>query len=161
MASLMPKARELKTYLITNYKNLNDPLNMPKRKPKTIGKLKKELQILVNKYCKLRDCTDGGAICISCKKWTAVEKLHGGHFLASTYSATRFDERNINAQCGFSCNLSKSGNIHEYRVGMIEKYGLEVVEELENKRLDEVKWSLPKLREDIALYKEKLKELNS
>jgi hypothetical protein len=134
---------------------------MKKKKPKTIGKLKSDLQKLVNKYCKLRDCENGGANCISCGKWYPTSKLHGGHFWPSTYSAVRFDERNINAQCGFSCNLSKHGNVGEYRLGMIKKYGLEVVEELENKRNDLVKWSLVTLREQIAEYKEKLNNLDT
>ena len=130
---------------------------MAKRKPKSIGKLKKELQILVNKYCKLRDCKDGGAICISCDKWYPVDKLHGGHFIPSTYSFVRFDERNINAQCGFNCNLNKHGNTIEYRLGLIKKIGVEEVEYLEEHRNDPVKWSLPVLREQIKEYKEKLK----
>ena len=132
---------------------------MAKRKPKTLGQLKADLQKLVNRYCRLRDCDDVGGNCISCGKWYPIAKLDGGHFLASTYSAVRYDERNINAQCSFFCNRMKSGNIHEYRIGMIEKYGLEVVEELENKRLDLVKWSLPDMRERIQEYKEKLKDM--
>lgn len=126
---------------------------------KTLPQLKKELQRLVNKFCKLRDVTDGGANCISCGKWYPVEKLDGGHFLPSTYSFSRFDERNINAQCRYYCNHMKRGNTIEYRPRLIEKIGKEQVEYLEQHRHDTVKWDRSELEEKIAHYKQKLKEM--
>ncbi|MFH1327380.1 MAG: recombination protein NinG [Candidatus Bathyarchaeota archaeon] len=131
------------------------------RKKKTLGKLKSDLQKLVNKYCKLRDCDEDGGNCISCGKWYPLKKLDGGHFIPSTYSAVRFNEDNINAQCSFHCNRNKRGNPHEYRPNLIDKIGIERVEWLEEHRNDPVKWSMPDLREQIQVYKNRLKELQS
>ena len=44
--------------------------------------------------------------------------------------ALRFDERNIHLQC-IRCNHFLSGNVREYRDGLIRKVGLETVLELE------------------------------
>lgn len=127
-----------------------------KRKPKSISTLKKELQILVNKFCKLRDCKDGGGICISCQKWYSEERLNGGHFIPSTYSAVRFNEDNIHAQCAWNCNMHRRGNLIEYRLNLIKKIGEARVLELEAHRNDLVKWDRSELMEKIEYYKNKL-----
>jgi len=127
-------------------------------KRKSIPKLKKELTKVFNRYVRFRDCPNGIGICISCQKPYPIEKMHAGHYLNSTYSAVRFDERNVNAQCGFNCNLNKSGNITEYRFGLIKKYGIKVVEDLEAMRHDEWKWNRLSLEGLIVEYKSKLRK---
>ena len=129
-------------------------------KKKTVAKLKKELTKWFNRYVRLRDCTDGYANCISCGKLYPFEKLHAGHYVPSTYSPTRYDERNVNAQCGFNCNLNKSGNLIEYRFGLIDKIGEEGVIELEENRNNSWKWSRVWLEEQIEIYKQKCNDLS-
>lgn len=131
-----------------------------KRKPKTIAKLKKDLAIVFNKYIRLRDCTNGMGICISCQKPYPYEKMHAGHFIPSTYSAVRFDEDNVHAQCGFNCNVNKRGNLTEYRPNLIKKIGVERVEALEARRHDPVKWNRAELEALIEEYKLKLKQFD-
>jgi hypothetical protein len=41
--------------------------------------------------------------------------------------STRFDEKNCNAQCR-SCNRFDEGNIPGYSLGLIKKYGFQIVE---------------------------------
>lgn len=47
--------------------------------------------------------------------------------------STRFDEKNCNAQC-MKCNMFDEGNNIGYIKGLIRKYGIRVIEELELKK---------------------------
>jgi hypothetical protein len=88
-------------------------------------------QALANKYARLRDCAgSGGASCISCSRWFSYEELDGGHFIPTTVSSTRFDERNINAQC-HRCNRFLHGNIRGYFRGLETKLGRGALDDLE------------------------------
>ena len=55
-----------------------------------------------------------------------------------THTATRWNIYNVNAQCR-ECNRMKDGNGENYRLGLIERYGLPVVEKLEQERHATVK----------------------
>jgi len=91
--------------------------------------LKRNLQMLVNKYARLRDRLNNGHRCCTCSNTTG--KMDGGHFLpTSGYSAIRYNVNQIHQQC-VNCNQYRGGMPKEYRVFMIDKYGLEYVEKLE------------------------------
>lgn len=81
----------------------------------------------VNAYARKRD---DGLPCISCGT-TESWQWHAGHYLSvGSHPELRFNEDNINRQC-FVCNSHKGGNQAQYRIGLIEKIGLERVEWLE------------------------------
>lgn len=122
------------------------------------GESKQALQNLVNKYVRLRDCAgEPGAGCISCGKWTPFEKGDGGHFIAQgSSSALRYDERNINFQCQY-CNRFKHGNSHNYYIGMVRKYGQEVVDYLMEHQHDTKKWSDEEIKALRKYYNERIK----
>jgi hypothetical protein len=116
--------------------------------------LTRQAQYWVNRYVRLRD----KGVCISCGNKT--RKMDAGHYRpAGRNSALRFDERNINCQC-VVCNQYKSGNLIAYREALTKKIGLEMVLELESSNQCK-KWSVEELREIIAKYKAKVKELNN
>lgn len=66
--------------------------------------------------------------CISCNRHHQGQ-WHAGHFRAST-QPPRYNVFNVNGQCQ-PCNVSLSGNLLRYREGLIKKYGLVKVEEIE------------------------------
>lgn len=72
--------------------------------------------------------------------------------------ATRWDERNVNAQC-VECNRYGGGNPEGYRRGLVNKYGPEVVEELEARRHATVKLSRSDITTRIIMYRNKMKLL--
>lgn len=112
-----------------------------------------------NLYARLRDCSGkNGANCISCGVWKEYGELQGGHFIPTTSSAIRFDERNINAQCK-RCNLWLSGNSRHYLKAMVIKYGQEVVDELEAKEFVPKKWTEEELLGLSRYYSDKIKIL--
>jgi len=123
------------------------------------GESKQALQNIVNKYCRLRDCFgEGGAACISCKTWYPFERGDGGHFIPTTSSAIRFDERNVNFQC-HRCNRFLHGNQANYYVGMVSKYGQEVVDELMSRQHETKKWSADEIKTLRSDYNEKIKRI--
>lgn len=133
---------------------------MPKKKKKLqpLPKLIKSVQALANKYARLRDCFGStGTHCISCGQWKSFEDLDGGHYIPTTSSATRFDERNINAQC-HRCNRFLHGNLRGYFRGMEKKYGRKFLDDLES-REGTYKWKRDELNELKEYYKDKIKAI--
>jgi hypothetical protein len=123
------------------------------------GESKQALQNIVNRYCRLRDCFgDTGAACISCNKWVPFAKGDGGHFIAAKHNITRFDERNVNFQCQF-CNRFQHGNLANYYVGMVSKYGQEVVDELMALQGTHKKWTPEEIKALRKHYNGKLKAI--
>lgn len=102
-----------------------------KEKLKTAGDHIKEAQTAVNKYIRARDKNKP---CISCG--STPENKFGGTMDAGHYrsrgaaSHLRFNLLNIHAQC-VKCNRFNSGNAVDYRINLIKKIGLDLVESLE------------------------------
>lgn len=127
------------------------------KKTKTIAKLKKDLDKVFNAFIRKRDMDDyhlGYFPCISCHQPKPLTQMHAGHFYAGTFTATRWDERNVNGQCA-GCNTFKHGNLLEYRKGMLAKYGQRVLDELEELHNKPVKLDRTWLEEKIEHYKNK------
>jgi len=90
-----------------------------------IGRLKDRAVSVFNKFIRLRD---EGQPCISCGKY---KKLQAGHYYsAGKHENLRFEEDNVNGQC-LQCNYYLSGNLLNYREGLIKKIGIERVERLD------------------------------
>lgn len=103
---------------------------------KPLQKLKAEAQTVFNKYIRLRDY---GLPCISCGKdmeWQSQSVkgsgIDAGHYKSrGAHPELAFNVFNVAAQC-VTCNRHKSGNVNNFRNGLIEKFGLSVVERLES-----------------------------
>lgn len=117
-----------------------------------IGWHRKKADEDCNRYIRLRD----GKLCISCGITTG--QFHAGHYRPkSHYPEFRYDEDNIHAQCA-QCNEKKSGNLIEYRKGLVLKIGQDRVDRLESaspiprRRIEDYK----QIR---AHYRAKIKEM--
>ena len=85
---------------------------------KTNSDHRKELQILVNKFIRLRDKDKG---CISCGQ-SLNTKFDAGHFRSvGSCPELRFNEENIHGQCVY-CNQHLHGNLIQYRNHNINIY---------------------------------------
>lgn len=118
-----------------------------KKKTVPLPKLIKKAQIAFNAYIRNRDKDKG---CISC----GGDVDHAGHyFSAGQYSALRFDETNVHGQC-VGCNTYKHGNLIEYGLGIVQRYGEAYHMELLNKSRGErlKKWSCEELEWIIINY---------
>lgn len=124
---------------------------------KSLNDWKKELEVLVNKYVRLRD---KDLPCISCDR----SQYWGGQWHASHYksvgsnSALRYNLWNIHKSCSI-CNNWKSGNIGEYTPRLIEKIGAERVEWLNNHprtREYDIEW----IKRAKSIFSRKIKRIS-
>lgn len=118
-----------------------------------------------------------GSGCISCGKsqaqvqaeqgWKTGGAWDGGHFLSKgARPELRLVEQNIWLQCkgcnGGSAKYARKGEsvANSFRIGLIERIGLEAVEALEADH-EPRKYSIPELKAIAAEYRAKLRELRS
>jgi len=112
----------------------------------------KEAQTIFNKYIRLRD---EGLNCISCNKPIRKGNVDAGHmWSAGGHSNLRFNEFNVNAQCSRPCNKDKSGDINNYRLGFIKRYGADKLSDLDSIAHIERKFTKDELKEIIKKYKD-------
>lgn len=97
-------------------------------KLKTIGEYKADARKSFQKWIRLRDSNES---CISCNTSTA-DVFDGGHFYkAEVYSGLIFNENNCHKQCR-KCNRFMNGNELNFRKGLIARYGIDYVTNLDN-----------------------------
>lgn len=114
----------------------------------------KKLQAVFNKYIRLRD---DALPCISCGRHHQGQ-YHAGHYLTiGARPELRFDEDNCHKQCA-PCNNHLSGNLVNYRIGLIKKIGLERVERLEGHHAP-LKLTVDEIKANIETYRQKIKEM--
>jgi len=145
---------------VTEWINEVKQKNWKKKKAKlkadlmTVQDYIKLAQQVFNKYIRLRDA---GNVCISCQKKPLKE--NAGHFYnANNHWSVRFDERNVHLQCEH-CNTFLSGNLIYYRENLLKKIGIEEFENLSAEAMKTRKFTIEELKEIIATYKKKCKEL--
>lgn len=99
-----------------------------KAKLKTNGERKAGAQAALNRW--VVHGRDVDQPCISCGRFHQGAN-HGGHY-RSRGSAPHLalDPRNVHRQC-YPCNVQLHGNLINYRLGLIARYGVEYVEALE------------------------------
>ena len=129
--------------------------NWKKRKAKikesleTVQDLIKKAQKEFNTMIRNRD---KGKKCISCTNILEGKFDAGHYFNANNHWSLRFNPLNVHGQC-VACNQHKHGNLIEYRKGLIERIGIEAIEQLEEKAHETRKFTREELKEKIELYK--------
>ncbi|WP_165313002.1 recombination protein NinG [Vibrio ziniensis] len=117
-------------------------------KVKKYGYRAQKAQEQFNRFIVLRDT---GKPCTSCARYLP---LCAGHYRSvGAAPELRFSEDNVHGQC-YECNGNKSGNIKEYREGLIHKIGLSRVESLESYHPPK-NWSIYDLHDIEKAYKAK------
>lgn len=114
----------------------------------------REAQTAFNAYIRARD---EGLPCISCGRHHQGQ-WHAGHYLSTgARPELRYTESNVHRQCA-PCNTHLSGNAVLYRIGLIERIGLQAVAWLEGPH-ELPKWTAEDYRAIRDNYRAKLKEL--
>jgi len=118
----------------------------------------RKAQAAFNSYIRERD---KGNPCISCgKPDNGNHQRHASHYRSvGACSSLRYDERNVHASCSV-CNNYLSGNVGNYRLALVDKFGLELVEWVESQP-KAFKWTREQLEEIEKKYKAMTKELKS
>lgn len=131
-----------------------------KAKLKTRSDFIKEAQAIVNKVARLRDILAGHG-CISCGAKPQARfggSVDAGHFRSVGSAAhMRFFLPNIRLQCK-KCNRDRGGMHSAYRVGLIERIGIERVEEIESMQWT-AKWSVEYLQRLKKVMNKKARRL--
>jgi hypothetical protein len=65
---------------------------------------------------------NGVCTCATCGAKVPLKSAHAGHFISRKDLSTRFDERNVNAQC-FACNIHRKGEQYRHSLYIDEKHG--------------------------------------
>jgi len=123
---------------------------------KTAAKWRAEAQKACNDYIRARD---KGLLCVSCDKPDdGSHQRHASHYRSvKACSALRYHPWNIHASCA-QCNAHMSGNLLEYRIRLVRRYGQERVDWLESQN-DVTRYTIADLKRIKQEYKDKLKEL--
>jgi hypothetical protein len=109
-----------------------------KKALKTKPQWMQEAQSAFNKYIRTRDRYRG---CISCG--AVFTDKYGGAYDSGHYRSRgaaghlRFHLQNSNGQC-VRCNRYNSGAVTDYRLGLIKRYGIDVVERIEQDHTSKV-----------------------
>lgn len=115
----------------------------------------KKAQAAFNAFIRSRD---EGLPCISCGRHHQGQ-YHAGHYKSvGAHPELRFEELNCHRQCA-PCNNHLSGNIIEYRKGLLEKIGQKKLDWLEGSHPAK-NYTLEDIRTIEKKYKDKLKVLN-
>jgi 5-methylcytosine-specific restriction endonuclease McrA len=109
----------------------------------------------ISKYVRQRD-----RYCVTC----GAIGNQAGHYRHNTDKPTQnlggnalwYDIRNINSQCS-SCNLYKSGNLTNYALYLVERYGHGILQEIQRLYNTPKKWTMQEVIK-IAEHYEQLVE---
>jgi hypothetical protein len=144
--------------LYNSKKEIEKRVKVMRKESRSISELKNIARQVFQQWIRLRDSKEG---CISCPRTEA--KWDGGHmFKAEVYTGLIFEPMNCNKQCSY-CNQYLSGNLIDYRKGLIKKYGEAAVEALEA-RADSsrvYKFTQQELIDITNEYKQKIKEFKN
>ena len=84
--------------------------------------LKGKLDRLFSEYIRRRDADAGYCRCVTCGKVQHWKEMDAGHFVPRDRIATRWDERNVHAQCR-ECNRFRSGQQFGHGRAIDRMYG--------------------------------------
>lgn len=114
----------------------------------------KKAQAAVNAFIRKRDEL---LPCISCGRYHQGQ-YHAGHYRSvGSHPELRFEELNVHKQCSV-CNNHKSGNIADYRIGLISRIGIDAVEWLEGQHTPK-HYTIDEIKQIEKTYKQKLRSL--
>jgi hypothetical protein len=115
-----------------------------------------QAQVEFNKFIRLRDA---GKPCVSCDKPATWQgQWHASHYRPrGMNSSLRFNELNCFKSCS-ECNNHKSGNLTPYRVELIKRIGITLVEWLEAQNAP-TKWTIYEAKQIREHYRLQCKAL--
>lgn len=117
------------------------------KKKESKSTLIKELDRVFSIFIRQR----GKGKCISCGAVSEWKNMQCGHYIRRSVMNTRWDEDNCHSQC-MPCNVFKSGNYPAYTLALMNRFGADIVEELNDRANQVRKWSKEELKEKIAYY---------
>ena len=125
-----------------------------KEKLKTRGDYLKECQQAFNAWIRERDYAEP---CISCQRHHTGQYQAGHYLTVGAHPELRYHPDNCHKQCA-PCNNHLSGNIVEYRKGLLAKIGPDRLDWLEGKH-EPVKYTIDEIKEMTKHFRAEAKRL--
>lgn len=131
------------------------------KRPKKLSSLVHKADEVFSKYIRHSYSDGRGNIsCFTCDAVKPISEMDNGHFVSRQHKATRFLEKNGHPQCRW-CNRYNEGRKDVYAVRLIQKYGPNVLLELQEEKNKITHWTHEDLQRIIEYYKKKLAALES
>ena len=112
-----------------------------------------------SEYIRLRDANDQGFCqCFTCGFTANWKRFDAGHGIGRQHKATKYDERNVAAQCK-RCNGFEGGKREVYKEEVNKRYGPQTWEKLEVMSRATCKRGQFEIDVMTKFYSEKVKEL--
>lgn len=129
-------------------------------KKQTMSSLKKKAWSLLSE-CIRREAADRNDMgrCYTCGTVEHWKKLQAGHAIGGRHNAVLLDESIIKLQC-VSCNVFRRGNYPVFTLKLINEHSAEWFEKKLSNSHKIVKWTPHDIREKIAEYELRLKQLS-
>lgn len=117
-----------------------------------MAKLKKKLDAVFSKFIRQRDA----GICFTCGIKKEQKYQQNGHYISRQHNSTRYDEQNCHCQC-VRCNIMLNGNMDEYALRLIRKYGAGILKKLNKKKKEKKQFKENELKNLIEHYNKLIK----
>jgi hypothetical protein len=116
---------------------------------------------IFSRYKRLSNAkTNGDVECFTCGGIFNWVHIDCGHYISRMYKTVRWDEQNTEPQCP-SCNRFHEGKKDVFALKLQEKYGRDILEELNRRKNKVHKFTIPELNELYEYYKDKVRELEN
>lgn len=126
------------------------------------NKLRDKLDKIFSEYIRLNNSNAlGYCKCVTCGKIMYWKQIQNGHYMSRRFMSTRYSEMNCNPQC-MQCNVIQHGNIPQYRMWLVGRYGEDAVKRLEFTALNTTtKFNDIEYKSMIDFYKKLVKVLKN
>lgn len=128
------------------------------------SKAMKDADKWFSQFIRLRDADENGLVkCITCPRVAHWTEMDAGHYASRAKQSTRYDEKNVNAQCG-GCNRWQGGKFIEHAIAIDRKHPKEIgstSSELAYKAMQECKRTLSDFRFLASVYKERVENIRA
>lgn len=132
---------------------------MPKKR--TLAQEAEAVAVLLQKLVRLKAANENGfAHCVTCGVFKHWKELQGGHFISRVHKSTKLLEENVHPQCQ-GCNafrMKDSLTVLEYRAFMVDMYGEDEVQKIEQLARQTKKFTRTELADIKADLKAQIKK---
>lgn len=135
-----------------------DKMLATRKKKTTKKRIKLRVDIIFSRYIRQLYSSNGMVQCFTCDKIVPFAKADCGHFVSRRFAATRWHEKNCHPQCHY-CNRFMEGVKEEYSIRLEKKYGMGILQELNEEKRKELNFTMDDYFEIEEKYKQKVKEL--
>lgn len=113
----------------------------------------KKVDIEFSRYIRRLHANDSGMVnCYTCGSRMEWKEAECGHYVSRSNMATRFNEMNCKPQC-WRCNHELRGNLKVFREKLVDDFGVDAVNDLEELGRSSLRMLPSELKEIYNNYK--------